>query len=112
MLMPSKRFTLLLLTMSLIAFPIVSCGEETDVSGEDTQTSGDTDETTETDTGSGNLDAVKAKYGDYADYDYEGFQFRILSPSPGEHFYKKTSATENEIYYEAENGDTLNDAIY
>ena len=112
MLMPSKRFTLLLLTMSLIAFPIVSCGEETDVSGEDTQTSGDLDETTVVEAGSGNLDAVKAKYGNYADYDYEGSQFRILSPSPGEHFYKKTSATENEIYYEAENGDTLNDAIY
>lgn len=112
MLISAKKFTLWLLTMCLIAFPIVSCGEEAVISGEDTQTSGDLDETTAADTGSGNLDAVKAKYGNYADYDYEGSQFRILSPSPGEHFYKKTSATENEIYYEAENGDTLNDAIY
>ena len=112
MLISAKKFTLWLLTMSLIAFPIVSCGEEVVISGEDTQTSGDLDETTAADTGSGNLDAVKAKYGNYADYDYEGYEFRILSPSPGEHFYFKTSAAENEIWYEAENGDTLNDAIY
>ena len=112
MLISAKKFTLWLLTMSLIAFPIVSCGKEVVIFGEDTQTSGDLDETTVVEAGSGNLDAVKAKYGNYADYDYEGYEFRILSPSPGEHSYKQTSATENEIYYEAENGDTLNDAIY
>ena len=44
--------------------------------------------------------------------DFGGQEFRILSISPGKHFYNKARDEENEIYFEEERGDTLYDAIY
>lgn len=48
----------------------------------------------------------------YAETDYGGYEFRFLSPKPGSHFYGITGKNENEIYYEQQTGDVLNDAVY
>ena len=48
----------------------------------------------------------------YQDSDSGGKTITILSPSPGEHFYSVISGDTNEIWYEAENGEVLNDAVY
>ncbi|MDD4772008.1 MAG: hypothetical protein PHZ09_00190 [Eubacteriales bacterium] len=65
---------------------------------------------TETDvTAASNADIIRRKY---TSNNYDGYNFRILSPKPGSHFYGKTGDNENEIYYEEQTGDILNDAIY
>ena len=46
------------------------------------------------------------------DVDFGGYAFRVVSPDPGKHFYYKSSADENELFYEAETGDILHDSIY
>ena len=46
------------------------------------------------------------------DIDFGGTEFRIVSPAPGKHFYHKTGADENELYYESESGDILQDSVY
>ncbi|MDY3941063.1 MAG: hypothetical protein SOZ09_03625 [Eubacteriales bacterium] len=48
----------------------------------------------------------------YSGYDYGGYEYRILSPGPGEHFYYHIQANLNEVYAEELNGDLMNDAIY
>lgn len=109
MLISSKKSILLLLTMSVALFNSASCGEQSNDAEQDKQTAETSSSSSEINSDSGNFSVAQSKYDGV---DYDGYQFRILSPSPGEHFYFKTSATENEIYYETENGDTLNDAIY
>ena len=44
--------------------------------------------------------------------DFGGSEFRILSISPGKHFYSKARDEENEIYFAEEQGDILYDSIY
>ena len=44
--------------------------------------------------------------------DFGGTEFRILSISPGKHFYSKARDEENEIYFAEEQGDILYDSIY
>lgn len=66
-------------------------------------------ETAAEETEATNADIIRQKY---QGADYEGYGFRILSPKPGSHFYWLTGENENEIYYEAQTGDVLNDAIY
>jgi hypothetical protein len=56
-----------------------------------------------------NADIIRQRY---QGTDYEGYSFRVLSPKPGSHFYWITGENENEIYYETQTGDVLNDAIY
>ncbi len=48
----------------------------------------------------------------YNSYDYGGYEYRILSPGPGEHFYYQIKSDLNEVYAEELNGDLMNDAIY
>ena len=48
----------------------------------------------------------------YSGYDYGGYEYRILSPGPGEHFYYHIQANLNEVYAEELNGDACNDAVY
>ena len=52
---------------------------------------------------------VAAQFGDY---DYGGYEYRVLSPGPGEHFYYHIKSDLNEVYAEELNGDLMNDAIY
>ncbi len=50
----------------------------------------------------------------YDSVDYDGYVFRILSPSVGKHFYRINGSAdlENEIYIEKLTGSNLYDAIY
>lgn len=44
--------------------------------------------------------------------DYGGYEFRVVSPNPGKHFYHIAGPDENELYYESETGDILHDGVY
>lgn len=59
-------------------------------------------------TGKSTTGIVKDKF---SQYDYNGYEFRILGLSPGEHFYKKINPSANEIYYETDSGDIIDSAI-
>lgn len=69
----------------------------------------DTKNETETETESTAAMTVTAQYGTY---DYGGYEYRILSPGPGEHFYYQIRSDLNEVYAEEMTGDLMNDAIY
>lgn len=57
-----------------------------------------------------NADIIRQKY---RDTDYGGTEIRFLSISPGEFPYSVAgNPLENELYFEAESGDVLYDAIY
>lgn len=53
-------------------------------------------------------ETVRAMFGDK---NYDGREFRILTPDPGGHFYYIITENTNEIWYEQENGEIMNDAI-
>lgn len=96
----------LLLTVSAAA---VSCGES--AVSETVPTASDTD-VTEAVTEKAVPENVQAIERLFLDTDYQGKAFRIYSYSPGEGYYFKTGPDENEIWYEAESGDLLQDAVY
>ena len=50
--------------------------------------------------------------GMYGTYDYGGYEYRVLSPGPGEHFYYQIRSDLNEVYAEEMTGELMNDAIY
>jgi ABC-type glycerol-3-phosphate transport system substrate-binding protein len=96
---------------ALILSSIIGCAAQSEPPGNDTAASGDTnasttpvEETTKT--------AASIVTEKYADKDYGGAEIHILSFQPGAHFYSFTSATENELWYEEQTGNALNDAIY
>ena len=54
-------------------------------------------------------DIVKEKY---AGNDLQGYEYRVLAPGNGEHFYNNVAANTNEVYAEEMNGEAINDAVY
>ena len=54
-------------------------------------------------------DIVKEKY---AGTDLGGYEYRVLAPGNGEHFYNNVAANTNEVYAEEMNGELINDAIW
>jgi len=106
-----KKLLSYLLLSAMLASTLASCSSGGGTSGNDTTASGEeTEQTTtaETTAEPTNADIISETY---AGTDFDGYSFRILSISPGKHFYIKTSETENEVFYETETGDKLNDAI-
>ena len=101
-----KRVLCAILAMLLLS--ACSAGGETEttdttVGAENTETVAETEaETTVAMT-------VTSQFGSY---DYGGYEYRILSPGPGEHFYYHIQSDLNEVYAEELNGDLMNDAIY
>ncbi len=54
-------------------------------------------------------DIVKEKY---AGTDLGGYEYRVLAPGNGEHFYNNVATNTNEVYAEEMNGELINDAIW
>lgn len=54
-------------------------------------------------------DAVAAQIGAQ---DFGGYTFRVASRNSGGDFYSNTGSDVNELFYEKETGDTMNDAIF
>ncbi|MBQ7301248.1 MAG: hypothetical protein IJW77_15585 [Clostridia bacterium] len=54
-------------------------------------------------------DTVRSQIGQQ---DFGGYTFRVVSRDPGGDFYNFAGTDANEIYFEAETGDILNDAIF
>ena len=107
-----KRLSAILLCSLLLIMSVVSCAAKDGGTTERTESESvlSTESGGETTTSEPtNIDIAKAAYGDTS---YDGYVFRVLSPNPGKHFYSKTSEIANEIYFEAETGDVLNDSIY
>ncbi len=100
-----KKIISLILAILILTVMFISCAEQAaDTGGLVTAAETESEVTEPT-----NSDVIRQKY---AETGYDGYEFRILSPKPGAHFYGKTGENENEMYYEAQTGDILNDAIY
>jgi ABC-type glycerol-3-phosphate transport system substrate-binding protein len=97
-----KKLAVLILLISAL---LTACATEPSGAAADTATG----ETAAAQTELSNSDVIRSRH---TDTGYEGYVFRILTPKPGAHFYWLTGENENEIYYEAQTGDVLNDAIY
>ena len=107
----SKRILLTLLAALLVASTAVSCnnpGEEETEPVSEINAAAETEavlvETERT------LEEQIAEQ--YADVDYEGDTFQILSTAPGGVFYNSLAPDANEIWYETETGEVYSDAIY
>ena len=98
-----KRITSLLLVMLLVLSVAVSCKDTPDETKETKKPNSDVEASSTT-------AMVKEKY---KDYNYEGYKFRILSISPGEHYYRLIDEkTANEVWYEDESADSYQTAVY
>lgn len=100
-----KKTVSVLLALILLTGSLFACAEAAAEPGEKIVSAETEPEVTEP----SNSDIIRGKF---AGTGYDGAVFRILTPKPGAHFYGKTGENENEIYYEAQTGDVLNDAIY
>ncbi len=99
-----KRNFLHITALLILTALLFSCAAQKTETGIEQATETTAEETTAT-----NADIIRQRY---HGADYEGYGFRVLSPKPGSHFYWLTGENENEIYYEAQTGDVINDAIY
>jgi len=89
-----------------ILLSMTACSNSADVSNDTTVTGSDAVTAITYNTPSEKVTAL------YGAEDFGGYEFRILSPEPGKHFYHKIGSTANEIYVEEDSGDILESAIY
>lgn len=105
-----KNKTLAILTaLTLLASILVSCAAPASDTPSSVDTAASIAAETEAETEPSNADIIRAALGGTS---FDSYEFRILSPKPGSHFYGKTGENENEIYYEAQTGEVLQDSIY
>jgi len=97
----SKRTLTLLLALAAIAAVTASCGDSTSAGTADTDAVSDKSTANET-VVTNEREAIREEVP--ADADYNGYEFRIQSRD-ADHHHKELSA-------EAENGETINDAVY
>ena len=105
----AKTTVLCLLAAILTCGTFVSCGNNASVETAPTNTDTVSDTQTEIETETTVADTVTEKY---SGHDYGGYEYRILSYSPGDFFYFKIGPEANEIYFESETGDSYSDAVY
>lgn len=102
-----KRMLCLILTAILLS--ACAAGQDKPVTETDPNTSVGTVQESAAETESTIAMTVTSKY---STYDYGGYEYRVLSPGPGEHFYYHIKSDLNEVFAEELNGDLMNDAIY
>ena len=107
----SKRLLLSLLAALLVVSTVVSCNNPV---VEETESAPETDTTSETEATPVETERILEEQiaEQYADVDYEGYTFQILSTAPGGVFYNSLAPDANEIWYETETGEVYSDAIY
>ncbi|MBR5869490.1 MAG: hypothetical protein IKZ09_00510 [Clostridia bacterium] len=105
-----KRSLTAILALLTAVSVFTACGDSSSASAEtDAQNTSPAVSETDAPTEPTNGDLVTAQIGDV---DFGGYAFRVVSPDPGKHFYKKAGPDENELFYDAESGDILHDSIY
>ncbi len=101
------RYISLILAALAVMTAAVSCAGPTDEHTYETN-----GETGEYDPELSSLENALRKYSNGQLEDVKGKTFRILSPSPGEHFYYNAGSEENEIFYEEPSDELLPYAVY
>jgi len=99
-----KRILALLLALCMIAPLFASCGQD-----ETPVETPDEEQKEEVVTDNLTTEYVKQKYGSY---DYDGYKFRILAIDPGEHYQSFIAEDSTEIWYEEDNADALQHAVF
>lgn len=109
--MKTKLIALLLALTMLFSFAACSDSPETP-----DETNGANNETeangTETEAPVDERSYLEIALDNYSGVDLEKTEFKILSPSPGNHFYGNSGTEENEIFYEEPSDSALPNAIY
>lgn len=109
--MSTKKLISLLLVVLMILplFMFVGCDNDKDDGNKDKNPSDDKNNVQVSDDPETTA-YVKEKYGDY---DYNGYEFRILSIDQGEHYYRLIDEKSgNEIWYEEDNADAHQHAVF
>ena len=106
--MKLKKVTALLLALLMILPLVVSCSQKS--SGDEGKDNEEVQKSDETPT----TNLVREKYGSY---DYDGYAFRILSISPGQHYYWMIDGMDgtgwcNEVWYEEDNADAQIHSVF
>jgi len=103
-----KQHSIALLALLLCASSLASCGDTEAAVTNQTEATSTVTETAAPDEPT-NEDIVRAQIGAQ---DFGGYTFRVASRNSGGDFYRNTGSDVNELFYEKETGDTMNDAIY
>lgn len=97
----AKRALSLIVALLLVAPVLVACN--------DSSTGRVPSDMTTVDSGSETTELVKERY---ANIDYDGYAFRILAISPGEHYQAFISEGSTEIWFEEDSADALQHAVF
>lgn len=105
-----KKTGIILLAL-LLAFPLTfaSCAEAEPENKQTENTSAQDVAAAEEEVERTTADIVKENY---SGYNYDGYEYRIVSFPPGGHFYGKINSEANEVWYEEMTGDSYTDAVY
>ena len=103
-----KRHLTAILTLLLCASALAACGDSDTPAPQQTGTAPTAADTAAPEIPT-NEAAVRAQIGEQ---DFGGSTFRVASRDSGGDFYSNTGTDVNELFYEKETGDTMNDAIY
>ena len=111
-----KNFISLSLALILAVLSLLSCSDkgnaksETDPVESTQQSASNTESESETEAEKTVTDTVREKYSSYS---YDGYEYKVLAPSPNAHFaYDEVGADVNEVWVEESDGTPLNDAIF
>ena len=98
-----KKTLALILAVLMLVPLFAACTKDGGNTGDGGNTTDDVDKT------SGTTAYVREKF---ADINYNGDAFRILAISPGEHYQSFASEDSTEIWYEEDNADALQHAVF
>ena len=111
-----KNFISLSLALILAVLSLLSCSDkgnaksETDPVESTQLSASNTESESETEAEKTVTDTVREKYSSYS---YDGYEYKVLAPSPNAHFaYDEVGADVNEVWVEESDGTPLNDAIF
>lgn len=111
-----KKCISLSLALILAALSLLSCSDkgnaesETDTVESAQLSASNTESKSETEAAKTVTDTVREKYSSYS---YDGYEYKVLAPSPNAHFaYDEVGADVNEVWVEESDGTPLNDAIF
>ena len=111
-----KKHISLILALILAALSLLSCSDKGNTETTPNETTAPTADSTQSEAESETeaektvTDTVREKYSSYS---YDGYEYKVLAPSPNAHFaYDEVGADVNEVWVEESDGTPLNDAIF
>ncbi len=108
--MKNKLIAFLLVLILLLS--MIACGIPADDNDDGTKGPADSGTGTETMDPNAGKTNLEIALENCAGLDFEKKTLKILSPSPGKHFYNWSSAAENEIFYDGPSSEALPNAVY